>query len=57
MITSNCGGSLNFVFWEFVFQYHQSMIHQSTASLEVCVVRVRHVPFISTESMAEDFEY
>lgn len=29
--------ALNFFFWEFVFQCHQAVIHQLTASLEVHV--------------------
>lgn len=29
--------ALNFFFWEFVFQCCQSVIHQPTVSLEVCV--------------------
>lgn len=52
---------MNFFFWEFVFQCCQSVIHQPTVSLEVCVamegVSGMCLSAVLKESMAEDFEY
>lgn len=60
MITSNCGGSFEFLLLGICLPVLS--VSDSSADCEpggvCCYGRgVRHVPFSSTESMAEDFEY